>query len=125
MPVLARQDASASSRLRDKIELLLPVQLAAGRRLFDHPRLTELYPEYLVTMHGIIRASVTYVDGGRSVRLTMIKEPVEKSKVHVTLREGTMTLDMVRPPVTVRVNSEMNVSFAAEDTQSVILPVVK
>ena len=38
------------------------MQLAAGRRLFDHPRLAELYPEYLVTMHGIIRASVPLME---------------------------------------------------------------
>ena len=74
---------------------------------------------------GIIRSSVTYMDGGRSVRLTMNREPVENKKVHVILKEGTMTLDIIRPPATVRISREMDISFAAEDSASVILPVIK
>jgi Iron-containing redox enzyme len=61
-----RVDVPASGRLREKIELLLPVQLAAGRRLVDHPRVSELYPEYLITMHGVIRASVPLMEAART-----------------------------------------------------------
>jgi Iron-containing redox enzyme len=61
-----RVDVPASGRLREKIELLLPVQLAAGRRLVDHPRISDLYPEYLITMHGVIRASVPLMEAARA-----------------------------------------------------------
>jgi heme oxygenase-like protein len=55
-----------SDRLREKIEVLLPVLRAAGRRLIEHPRITVLYPEYLITMHGIIRASVPLMEAARA-----------------------------------------------------------
>ena len=76
MSLLARPEASASARLRDKIELLLPVQLTAGRRLFDHPRLAKLYPEYLVTMHGIIRASVPLMETASARAAELGDDPV-------------------------------------------------
>jgi Iron-containing redox enzyme len=60
-----RVGTPTSARLREKIELLLPLQLAAGRNLIDHPRAAEIYPEYLVTMHGIIRASVPLMETAR------------------------------------------------------------
>jgi hypothetical protein len=50
--------ASESERLRGKISLVLPVLVEAGRRLVEHPRATEIYPEYLFVSHCIIRASV-------------------------------------------------------------------
>jgi pyrroloquinoline quinone (PQQ) biosynthesis protein C len=58
---------SESRLLRNKIELVLPVLLRAGRRLFDHPRITELYPEYLFMSHCIIRASVPLMERARHV----------------------------------------------------------
>jgi hypothetical protein len=66
MKAASRVDVPASGRLREKIELLLPVQLAAGRRLVDHPRVAELYPEYLITMHRVIRASVPLMEAART-----------------------------------------------------------
>jgi Iron-containing redox enzyme len=65
----------ASERLREKIELLLPVQLAAGRRLFEHSHLSELYADYLVTMHGVIRASVPLMETARA-RAAELEDPV-------------------------------------------------
>jgi hypothetical protein len=47
-----------SARLRRKLELALPLFVATGRRLWEHTRIGDLYPEYLVATHGIIRASV-------------------------------------------------------------------
>jgi hypothetical protein len=35
---------------------------AAGRRFLTHPRVRELYPEYLIAMHGIVRASVPLME---------------------------------------------------------------
>jgi hypothetical protein len=47
-----------SARLRRKLELVLPLLVDTGRRLWEHPRIRDLYPEYLVATHGVIRASV-------------------------------------------------------------------
>jgi hypothetical protein len=51
-----------SSRLRRKLELGLPPFVATGQRLWRHERIRELYPEYLVATHGIIRASVPLME---------------------------------------------------------------
>ena len=60
-----------SARLRRKLEVLLPLLVESGRRLWEHPRIRELYPDYLVTMHGVIRASVPLMeralDGSREL----------------------------------------------------------
>jgi len=55
----------ASERLHRKIGLLLPAALDAGERLMSHPRVRELYPEYLFTSHCVIRASVPLMETGR------------------------------------------------------------
>jgi len=54
-----------SESLRGKIDLVLPELVAAGRRLIEHPRVRELYPEYLVSSHWIIRASVPLMEVAR------------------------------------------------------------
>jgi Iron-containing redox enzyme len=51
-----------SDRLRRKIELVLPVLLGAGAKLVEHPKARELYPEYLIASHGVIRASVPVME---------------------------------------------------------------
>jgi len=51
-----------SRRLRGKLELVLPPLLATGRRLTSHPALREIYPEFLILTHGIIRASVPLME---------------------------------------------------------------
>jgi hypothetical protein len=51
-----------SERLRLKLELVLPVLLSAGARLVEHPAARELYPEYLIASHGVIRASVPLME---------------------------------------------------------------
>jgi hypothetical protein len=62
----ARAGATESERLRGKIQLVLPALTAAGRRLTDHPRARELYPEYLFVSHCIIRASVPLMETARA-----------------------------------------------------------
>jgi len=57
--------ATESGLLRNKLELVLPILLASGRRLFGHPRIRELYPEYLLMSHGVIRASVPLMERAR------------------------------------------------------------
>jgi hypothetical protein len=61
----AATEARESTRLHQKIELLLPTLTDAGRRLVTHPRIAELYPEYLVTMHWVVRASVPLMEAAR------------------------------------------------------------
>ena len=48
--------------LRRKTGLLLPELFAAGQELIDHPRIGDLYPEYLFATHCIIRASVPLME---------------------------------------------------------------
>lgn len=49
---------SHSARLRQKIEVVLPDFVAASNELVGHPRFPLLYPEMLVAMHWMIRASI-------------------------------------------------------------------
>jgi hypothetical protein len=60
-----RPGGNESERLRRKIELALPTLLDASRRLTTHPRIVELYPEYLFTMHCVVRASVPLMETAR------------------------------------------------------------
>ena len=54
--------AGESARLRRKLEFVLPLLVEAGRRVWEDARIRELYPDYLVTMHGVIRASVPLME---------------------------------------------------------------
>ena len=66
-----------SERLRAKIGLCLPELSAAGHRFVDHPRVRDLYPEYLQTMHWIVRASVPLMETGRTRALELAdRDPV-------------------------------------------------
>src|SRR3954447_9331807 len=60
---------SASSILRRKIDLVIPQFVYAGDRLVGHPRVRELYPEYLFVSHCVIRASVPLMAAARDVAL--------------------------------------------------------
>ena len=48
---------SHSQRLRQKIELLRPRMRQAAGEVWNHPNLTELYPDFLFAIHSIIRAT--------------------------------------------------------------------
>jgi hypothetical protein len=50
--------ATASARMRQKIELAIGPFAAACTAFVDHPRIAELWPAYLMTLHAIIRATV-------------------------------------------------------------------
>ena len=60
-----------AERLRGTLGLVLGASVSAAARLIDHPRVRELYPEYLFMSHCIIRASVplmeTALDRARSM----------------------------------------------------------
>ena len=47
-----------SVRLRRKIDLVLGAYAEACQTLVEHPRLPELWPEFLITQHAIVRATV-------------------------------------------------------------------
>jgi hypothetical protein len=49
---------SVSALLHAKIELVFEPFLDASKRFMSHPRIAALYPEYLITLHSIIRSSV-------------------------------------------------------------------
>ncbi|HLT39987.1 MAG TPA: hypothetical protein VK034_27090 [Enhygromyxa sp.] len=49
---------TAGHRLRAKLEFTAPVVVAAAERLWTNPRVREIYPVYLTTMHMIARAAV-------------------------------------------------------------------
>jgi hypothetical protein len=49
---------TASLRLRRKIDLVIGPFASACEALVEHPRLPELWPEYLILQHQIIRATV-------------------------------------------------------------------
>jgi hypothetical protein len=54
-----------AERLRGTVGLVLGELLSAGERLVHHPRVRELYPEYLFTLHCVIRASVPLMETAR------------------------------------------------------------
>jgi hypothetical protein len=48
----------ASQQLRAKIDLVLPLLSAAGRKLITHPNFANLYPSYLFTLYSMTCATV-------------------------------------------------------------------
>jgi hypothetical protein len=51
-----------AERFRGTVGLVLEELLQAGERLMSHSRIRELYPEYLFTIHCLIRASVPLME---------------------------------------------------------------
>ena len=58
-----------SERLRRKIWLVSGPFGEACQRVFMHPRLAELWPEYMITQHTIIRSTVPVMRAGRDAAL--------------------------------------------------------
>jgi hypothetical protein len=54
-----------SERLQGTIGLVLGELRQASDRLIAHPRIRELYPEYLFTIHCVIRASVPLMEAAQ------------------------------------------------------------
>jgi hypothetical protein len=71
-----RPVVTESRRLRDKVELVLPLLGDTSRRLASHPRLREIYPEWLVLWHGMIRASVPLLETALATARTLPDDPV-------------------------------------------------
>jgi hypothetical protein len=47
-----------ADRLRLKVQLVMPELAGATSQLVDHPRVDQLYVDYLVACHGILRATI-------------------------------------------------------------------
>jgi hypothetical protein len=67
MPQTQEGRSSASHRLRRKIGFVIPALVSAGDRLVSHPRVRDLYGDYLFTSHCVIRASVPLMEAGRTL----------------------------------------------------------
>jgi hypothetical protein len=67
----SRSAWGTSERVRRKIGLLLPQLIDSGDTLLAHPRVRELYPEYLFMSHSIIRASVPLMETARARALEL------------------------------------------------------
>jgi hypothetical protein len=65
MTIATTAASGGAARLRAKIDLVLGEAQDAGLRLVRHPRVRDLYPEYLVASHGIVRASVPLMEAAR------------------------------------------------------------
>jgi hypothetical protein len=61
-----------SERLRGTVGIVFGDLLQAGERLMRHPRIRELYPEYLFTLHCVIRSSVPLMETARSRARSMV-----------------------------------------------------
>ena len=53
---------SASACLHTAIEVMFQPFLDASRRFLSHPKIAALYPEYLITLHCIVRSSVPLME---------------------------------------------------------------
>ena len=51
-----------SARLAMKLDLARPATLQVTNELVNHPRLKEIYPEFLVRVHWLIRFSVPLME---------------------------------------------------------------
>jgi hypothetical protein len=51
-----------ADRLRLKLELVTPELAGATSRLVNHPRVAQLYVDYLVACHGILRATIPLLE---------------------------------------------------------------
>lgn len=69
-------DQTASTRLRQALELVVPTTQRGGA-LWAHPDLRELYPRYLTVAHTITRASVPLMTAARGVAERLVdQDPV-------------------------------------------------
>jgi hypothetical protein len=65
MPETRGAVPSAGRDLRRKLRVVLPALVSAGDTLIAHPRVRDLYPEYLFLSHCVIRASVPLMETAR------------------------------------------------------------
>jgi hypothetical protein len=71
---------SASARLRAKLELAYPAVQATAGRIWSSPSVRELYPVYLVTMHGVVRSAVPLMEAALE-RCRSLDDPVARALI--------------------------------------------
>ena len=54
-----------ADRVRGTLGLVFGELVRAGGLLVEHPRLREIYPDYLFTLHTMVRAAVPMLETGR------------------------------------------------------------
>ena len=67
---------TASSRLRRKLALAIGPFAQACTALVEHPRLAELWPEYLIVQHQIIRATVPLTEAAAERARALDDDPL-------------------------------------------------
>jgi hypothetical protein len=55
-------DRTPSQLLRAKLNLLHPIMMQEARKLWESPLVVQFYPEYLRTMHSIVRSAVPLME---------------------------------------------------------------
>ena len=63
--MIARAPRAESDLLRRKLSVPLPALLGVAPRMIEHPRVADVYPDFLFTSHCIIRASVPLMETAR------------------------------------------------------------
>ena len=53
--------STPSEQLRGKLDLAYPLLRVTAEKIWSGPRVRELYPVYLATMHGIVRSAVPLI----------------------------------------------------------------
>ena len=79
MPELAGPQIAVpeSTRLRRKLDLVLPELAGVTQRFLASPRISDLYVEYLISSHWIARASIPLMQTARERAMSIgIKDPV-------------------------------------------------
>jgi hypothetical protein len=118
-PVASTSPLSNAERLRGTLKLVLWKLSAAGEQLVKHPRVRELYPEYLFALHSVIRASVPLMETARDRARSMsaadpvaarlmeyLDEHIDEERDHDEwLLEDLASLGVDRSTVTARVPS--------------------
>jgi hypothetical protein len=66
--------AGEAERLREKLDFVLPELVGATASFLVHPRISELYPEYLFGCYCLARASVPLMEATRQKALNMAEE---------------------------------------------------
>lgn len=70
------EEITNSVRVRNKIGLVLPAFGKAGRRLWSHPDIRDIYPEYAFAVHSMIRASVPLMEAACDRAVQLPDDPI-------------------------------------------------
>src|SRR5262245_59494102 len=61
-PTMESQNESHSRRLRQRLDMAIPAVSAATAAVVTHPQFREIYPDFLITLHQLIRATVPVME---------------------------------------------------------------